>query len=75
MNAINSNINISFLSGGEQLVISRLATKEKSGILLNEKERRFISDMENRGAGRKFSAGQNIEIKMFKSANPTFPTH
>lgn len=74
MEAILSNINTSILSGGEQLVISRLVTKSDSGIVLNEKERRFISDMENRGTGRKLSASQSIKNKRFKSLNATFAT-
>ena len=45
-------IDFSLLSGGEQLALSRLATKEQTGKELSAKEYRFISDMRLRGIGR-----------------------
>jgi len=45
-------IDFSLLSGGEQLALSRLATKEQTRKELSAKEYRFISDMRLRGIGR-----------------------
>lgn len=53
MSTIIGNINVSILSGGEQLFLSRLARKEHSKTGLNERELQFISDMGLRGTGLK----------------------
>ena len=45
-------IDFSLLSGGEQLILSRLITKEQTGKELSAKEHRFISDMRSRAVGR-----------------------
>lgn len=53
INVMISNINISVLSGGEQLFLSRLARKEQTGSGLKERELQFINDMQLRGTGVK----------------------
>jgi len=58
------NINFSVLSGGEQLVLSRLAMKEKAGAQLKERERRFIADMELRGTGVKPGSSKYKQSKI-----------
>lgn len=58
-----SNINISVLSGGEQMFLSRLATKRQTGTSLNEKELQFINDMKLRGTGLKPGSSKNKQPK------------
>lgn len=53
MCTIIKSIKFSVLSGGEQLVLSRLATKDSSGKQLTDRERRFITDMKLRGTRQK----------------------
>ncbi len=64
---ITSNINFSVLSGGEQLFLARLVGKQRTGANLNDRERRFVRDMELRGTGKKPGSSKYKQSKNLKS--------